>query len=322
MVQTKKKNNRLGNAYSNTIKAVDITGNVGKITPIQQKSIVQAPSTTSTPTPTPTQTSSNLKSTYDGVKGLDEYKNLVNQRTSALSNLKQANQLAMKYADNTALAQGYATQGAMLQNNANLQSAYINQAGGINQNFQKQLGSLVNTTSQQELKNQASRINTAVENGTLNQAYLDQVLGEAKNSGLMQDSDYNNLVNFGKDALRPFEQQEQTTTETGTLNQGTLEEAYSSKGIKISSDDKGITTELVLNTANPKYIKEQLGDKIGQEDLNGLKNLINSGTLKDYDVIAMSGKQYVYINGRLYKTSKAQSTYSIGLGKQGYVKSQ
>lgn len=253
---------------------------------------------------------------------MDEYKNLVNQKTSALSSLGNANRQALKYADNTALAQGYATQGARLQNMGNLQNAYLNQVGGVNQQFQQQFGNLVNTTSQQELTKQTSRINTAVENGTLNQAYLDQVLGEAKNSGLMQDSDYNDLVNFGKDALRPFEQQEQITTETGTLNQDTLEEVYSSKGIKIASDDKGVTTELILNTTNPKYIKEQLGDKIGQEDLNGLKNLINSGTLKDYDVITMSGKQYVYINGRLYKTSNSQSTYSIGLGKQGYVKSQ
>lgn len=165
MVQTKKKSNILGNAYSNTIKAVDITGNVGKIIPTQQKSTVQAPSATSTPTPT--QTSSNLKSTYGGVKGLDEYKNLVNQRTSALSNLNQANQLAMKYADNTALAQGYATQGAMLQNNANLQSAYINQAGGINQNFQNQLGGLEDKNVKTNFDNLSTQIANQLQAGTL-----------------------------------------------------------------------------------------------------------------------------------------------------------
>ena len=165
MVQTKKKNNRLENTYSNTIKAVDNTGNVGKIIPTQQKSIVQAP--IPTPTTSPTQTSSNLKSTYGGVSGLDEYKNLVNQRTSALSNLNQANQLAMKYADNTALAQGYATQGAMLQNNANLQSAYINQAGGINQNFQSQLGALEDKSVANNFNDFSTTIANQLKAGTL-----------------------------------------------------------------------------------------------------------------------------------------------------------
>ena len=83
-----------------------------------------------------------------GIKDLDEYKNLVNQKTSALSNVGQANKVAMKYADNTALAQGYATQGAMLQNNANLQSAYQNQVGAINQQYQQQYYYYFNLSSQ------------------------------------------------------------------------------------------------------------------------------------------------------------------------------
>ena len=131
-----------------------------------------------------------------GIKDLDEYKNLVGQKTSALSNLNQANQTAMKYADNTALAQGYATQGARLQNASNLQSAYINQAGGINQNFQNQLGNLVNTTSQNQFNNYSERINNAVKTGTLNQEYLNQVLNQANQSGLMQGTDLTNLTNL------------------------------------------------------------------------------------------------------------------------------
>lgn len=167
MFQTKKKNNKLENAYSNTIKAVDNAGTVGKIIPTPQKYIAQAPIPTPTPTETPIQTPTNLKSTYGGVQGLEEYKNLVNQKTSALSNLNQANQLAMKYADNTALAQGYATQGAMLQNNANLQSAYINQAGGINQNFQNQLGALEDKNVDNNFDDFSTTIANQLKSGTL-----------------------------------------------------------------------------------------------------------------------------------------------------------
>ena len=143
-----------------------------------------------------------------GIKDLDEYKNLVGQKTSALSNLNQANQTAMKYADNTALAQGYATQGARLQNASNLQNAYINQAGGINQNFQNKLGDLVNTTSQNQFNNYSERINNAVKTGTLNQEYLNQVLNQANQSGLMQGNDLANLTNFGNDALASYNAQE------------------------------------------------------------------------------------------------------------------
>lgn len=133
-----------------------------------------------------------------GIKGLDEYKNLVNQKTSALSNLNQANQTAMKYADNTALAQGYATQGARLQNTSNLQNAYLNQVGGINQNFQNQLGNLKNTVSANEKVNALNNISSAIQGGTLNQAYLDKIINDAKNSGLMQENDLDSLISQGQ----------------------------------------------------------------------------------------------------------------------------
>ena len=162
-----------------------------------------------------------------GIKDLDEYKNLVGQKTSALSNLNQANQTAMKYADNTALAQGYATQGARLQNASNLQSAYINQAGGINQNFQKQLGNLANTTSQNQFDNYKTRIYDAVKSGTLNQEYLNQIYNDANQGGLMQQSDLTDLTNLGNDALKNYNTQEslRKTQEDETFKTSLLKEA-------------------------------------------------------------------------------------------------
>lgn len=104
-----------------------------------------------------------------GINQLDEYKNLVNQKTSALSSVGNANKQAMKYADTTALSQGYATQGAMLQNTANLQNAYQNQVGGINQQFQQQLGDLKNTTSTNALTNYTNRLANIVNDTNLTQ---------------------------------------------------------------------------------------------------------------------------------------------------------
>ena len=352
MVQTKKKNNRLGNAYSNTIKAVDITGNVGKITPIQQKSIVQAPSTTSTPTPTPTQTSSNLKSTYDGVKGLDEYKNLVNQRTSALSNLKQANQLAMKYADNTALAQGYATQGAVLQNNANLQSAYINQVGGINQNFQNQLGALEDKNVRTNFDNLSTQIANQLEAGTLTeqsgnallQAYSSQLpqgeLDKAQqvlNDALAMQSKGNtdqltDMVMNSKGELS--EADKQTIMDYGA-NKITRQEAYQ-KLFPSQSDQQGNTTGVVDTTTNKTTFAEgdkeysintssigtktgdnieyQVGNTTYKVQLGGVVNSPNVNP-KDYEV----GKFYLYkdTNGILTDRNK---TYIITKDSNGVVR--
>lgn len=72
----------------------------------------------------------------------NEYNNIVNERTSALSNLNAANMQALKYADTAAQAGGYSTQGAAMQNVGNLQGAYLNQIGGVNKTFQDNVANL------------------------------------------------------------------------------------------------------------------------------------------------------------------------------------
>lgn len=72
----------------------------------------------------------------------NEYNNMVNERTSALSNLNAANMQALKYADTAAQAGGYSTQGAAMQNIGNLQGAYLNQIGGVNKTFQDNVANL------------------------------------------------------------------------------------------------------------------------------------------------------------------------------------
>lgn len=154
----------------------------------------------------------NLNDAY-GIKQLDEYKNLVNQRTSALSSANQANKQALKYADNTALAQGYATQGAALQNMNNLQNAYQNQIGGINQQYQQQLGQLKNTASADAFTNYETELAGAIQSGNFNDqrlkelqdAYFGQMdatrLGQAQRytqdalTELNKDNNYFNSIN-------------------------------------------------------------------------------------------------------------------------------
>lgn len=135
---------------------------------------------------TPTVTSNTNTST---IANTEEYKNLVNQKRSALSTANAANRVAMKYADNAALAQGYATQGAALQNVANIQNAYQNQVGGINQQFQQQLGELKDTKSAESLENFYQMIQNAVANGSLTEESGKKMLEQS--GGLMNQSDSN-----------------------------------------------------------------------------------------------------------------------------------
>lgn len=232
----------------------------------------------------------------NGIKNLDEYKNLVNQKTSALSNLGQANKVAMKYADNTALAQGYATQGAMLQNNANLQNAYMNQVGGVNQQFQQQLGNLKNTASSNELNAASNRLLTAYENGSLNQEKANAILEESKNSGLLQDNDYRQLKNYADDTLMKAYGDQQTASITS--------EQADLYGIDTASDS-GVSLEKINTYKYGTSSSSVFGKKYGSiADMTGLQHLIKTNKLKDGDTVKMGKNVIVYINGKFYKADK------------------
>ena len=242
----------------------------------------------------------NLNDAY-GIKQLDEYKNLVNQRTSALSSANQANKQALKYADNTALAQGYATQGAAMQNMTNLQNAYQNQVGGINQQYQQQLGNLKNTNSADAFPRYQTMLANEAQLGNLTEETLKQI-----DEHYLPQMSGNDLF----EAMKIRDSYAKTVTTTNALQKA-----------GVNHEENGLDANDIVTTNNPKDLKQQLGDKISSSDLTGIKNLINSGLLKNEDVITLSGKQYIYVIGKFYKTSGKQSTYSIGLGTEGYTKS-
>lgn len=138
----------------------------------------------------------------NGIKQLDEYKNLVNQKTSALSSVGQANKQALKYADNTALAQGYATQGAAMQNMTNLQNAYQNQVGGINQQYQQQLGQLKNTASANAFTNYETELANSIQNGSYSEARLKEL--QDAYFGQMDSTTLGQAQRYTEDAIKQY----------------------------------------------------------------------------------------------------------------------
>lgn len=218
---------------------------------------------------------------------MDEYKNLVNQKTSALSSLGNANRQALKYADNTALAQGYATQGARLQNMGNLQNAYLNQVGGVNQQFQQQLGSLENTASKEALNNYQVNVENAIANNTL----TNEELSKLQNAyfGRLSSTDITEAENYTRQAL--------SLLNTANENQQFID----TYGVDTNEQD-GYSVEELLN-ADGKA-KKVIGQGAGGKGyLDGLQYVLENNELKNGDTIKVKNNYYVYRDGKIYQTN-------------------
>ena len=213
---------------------------------------------------------------------MDEYKNLVNQKTSALSSVGNANRQAMKYADNTALAQGYATQGAMLQNTANLQNAYQNQVGNINQQFQQQLGDLKNTASTNALTQYTNRLANLVENTTLTDEQRQSQLNSLQNAyyGQMSANDIKEAqfntqdvlqsLNGAENAQASYDDNKKLESATSTSEKNNVE--YRADFPNGTQNNKNFRV-----TVNGETYKVELGVPAG----NYLKGVYNSTVYED-----------------------------------------
>lgn len=218
---------------------------------------------------------------------MDEYKNLVNQKTSALSSLGNANRQALKYADNTALAQGYATQGARLQNMGNLQNAYLNQVGGVNQQFQQQLGSLENTASKEALNNYQVNVENAIANNTL----TNEELSKLQNAyfGRLSSTDITEAENYTRQAL-------------GLLNTASENQQFIDTYGVNTSEQEGYSVEALLNADGKarKIIGQGAG---GKKYLDGLQEILENNELKNGDTIKVKNNYYVYRDGKIYQAN-------------------
>lgn len=110
------------------------------------------------------------------ITNTDEYKWLRDAYASAQSNVNQSYQLANKYAQTTAQAQGFNTQGALLQNNSNLYNIYQNALSNENINFQNALSQLTNQRSDQALTNFETGITNLVSSGLYTEEDLQELI--------------------------------------------------------------------------------------------------------------------------------------------------
>lgn len=283
------------------------TPNINRGNGTTQSGASSTPVDTSSSTPVDTSSSTPTKSntTPLQISDLDEYKNIVNQKTSALSSLNQANQLAMKYADNTAQAQGFSTQGAALQNTANLQSAYLNQAGNINQQFQKDLSSLTNTKSKDTLSNIYQTIQNEVANGTLTEEGGKALLAQ-----------YSGLLNAEDSALANTYLSQGIKGQTATA-EATKKQEYDSLQTNILNNHGEISPE------NAQVLKDfESGNISYNEAIKKIYSSENSGETAEPETNTTTGNTiYTSSNGAKYETnigSGWHSNFTYTVGTQEY----
>lgn len=242
---------------------------------------------------------------------------LAKQNTSALSQLYNAKQNAMKYADTTAQAQGYATQGSALQANTALHNAYLDQVQNQNSNYQQSLASSdasydseinsikLNQAQAQDnentnlVNNYVNAISVASDKDTLNKYYQ-----EALNHG------------FGGSNLQAI----QMAYEAQAQNLGIVSDEQKALNVKINAmnatyntnitstegENATISVEQFLNTNNDAKLRHILHDTgTGNEKATkllqyALKNL----DIEDGDVIQLGTDAYVLYNGYLYKANE------------------
>jgi hypothetical protein len=226
----------------------------------------------------------NVTPNQEGIKKLDEYKNLVNQKTSALSSLGQANQQAMKYAQNSALAQGYATQGAALQNAGSLQNAYMNQVGGINQQYQQQLGNLQNTASQKAFTNFETEASNVVQNGK-----SEQEIAQGLNKLVDAYGSQMNSEQLGQ-AQRYLDNVMRSVEDTK------INEQYGFTG-----NEEGISVDSILSAGGKA--KNVLGKGTGDEyKLQRLQDELRAYKPYNGKTFKVKNKYFVYKDGNLIET--------------------
>lgn len=129
-------------------------------------------SANNTSTNTNTNVNSNSGSTSQNsgqfsIKDTDEYKTLTDLYRSSQTGLNQANMQAQKYAQSTAQAQGFSTQGAMLQNSTELNNLYANAQAQQNINYMQEVANLENAKSQEALDLATSEIANLPEGFTI-----------------------------------------------------------------------------------------------------------------------------------------------------------
>lgn len=255
---------------------------------------------------------------------MDEYKNLVNQKTSALSSLGNANRQALKYADTTALAQGYATQGARLQNVANMQNAYLNQVGGVNQQFQQQLGNLENTASTNALTQYTNRLANLVENTTLTDEQRQAQLNSLQNAyyGQMSANDIKEAQLSTQDVINSLGENQGINKEVDNQYKGLVSDNNNIPYETLFSNGTSINKNFTVTVDGNTY-EVELGNQVDAYLTNSTKQKVYADSL-DRQV----GEIWEYSNGNktvlLVKTGDSKNDIRViekaGVSAKDYEK--
>lgn len=243
----------------------------------------------------------NYPTQSNNFQNTEAYKILRDGYLNAQSNLNQQNQLANKYAQTTAQAQGFSTQGANQQVFSNLQNAYLNARSNESVNYQNLLSNMQNEASTKALSNFETELSN------------------------LQDYDIESiqkLINYHMPKMNE-EDQNYAKYFIDKLEKANEPDLSTSKEIIDFSKDK--TTS--FNMQNPdksdiermfnKDIADQATDKKVKKVLtqfyNDMRNNLKSLEGKYFNMNYGKGKEKIYYvrGGKLYKLNSVPSSKKV-----------
>ncbi len=263
-------------------------------------------------------TNYSIPNNENGIENTEDYKLLHNSYLTAQSNLQQQNQLAHKYAQTTAQAQGFATQGAMQQLNNDLMNAYLNRSSSEQQNYANNLVNLKNNNSTTALQTFQDTLNAMVNKGNY----------------VGREEDVQNLINT---YMAQMNATDRNTAQTllNNYEETTGEQAPATLsdfgGGELYLDGKNIDVSVLKNIdLSKKQVEEIFGEDIADQNfMLGLgaigrelgyfaRTLATNPQSLNGKVFNMNGgngkaKYYYVENGKLYRISKPSGHTVINL---------
>lgn len=236
----------------------------------------------------------------------DEYKWLRDAYASAQSNVNQSYQLANKYAQTTAQAQGFNTQGALLQNNSELFNIYQDALSRENINYQDALSQLTNQRSDQALSNFETGITNLVGGGAYTEEDLQELIdlymprmdadAQAQAKYLINQLDTSNIPNMeGRDSYGDFSIEQNYIDSLMEGNNGNY---------KIDNSYYDLITVVFGNDIRDQSLGKNAVKTLGYF-ADDMKNNPQSLEGKYFNMNYGAGKKKIYYvhNGQLYKVN-------------------
>lgn len=257
----------------------------------------------------------------------ETYKNLVRENETALSRMNQAQQQALKYADMTAQAMGYSTQGARQQVSNDILNMYSNAISNQNSNYLNTVGTLADEyeNNQKALQREGALLDYELKNQEEQKAYdraqdeySKQIYEDEKAYEREQDAkaeatqkSTESITNFQNLALSAYESNPNITEEE-------LRELYEDYSSTMTEGDKA-TSEAIIN----EIVSSQETSNTEQAVSEGRYEGLTSKNGSSYDVTFANGlginKNFIVnVNGNSYEVEMGNQAdaYLSGVTKQ------